>query len=85
MEDKAEELRFWRSVASEERCWAGSGSGEAAADVESVVVGGRGRWETQSCTRRETWGLERRLCVLRLEGLVVIIMLGEGEKGVEAR
>ena len=75
-------------MASEERCADGcccSGSGEVAVDVDVVVAVGRGRWDTQSWTSRETWGLERRLCVLRLEGLVVIIMIGEGEKGVEAR
>lgn len=62
-------------MASELLCC--SGMAEPGGLLESPAgeaVGGR--WETQSWTRRETRGLETRLCVLRDEGLVVIIMLG---------
>jgi hypothetical protein len=49
-----------------------------------VVVGGR--WETQSCTRSETWGFVRRLAIFLEAGLVVITMTGsEGEYGEEGR
>jgi hypothetical protein len=44
-----------------------------------------GRCETQSWTRRETSGLSARLSVLRLEGGVVMMIVGVEEYGVEAR
>ncbi len=73
-------------MAREERL--ASGGGEplrplALSAFASVVT--EGRWDTQSCTRRETFGLERRLWVLREEGLVVIMMTGEVVYGVAGR
>lgn len=43
---------------------------------EGLVVVVAGRCETQSWTRRLTAGLERRLWVLREDGLEVIIIVG---------
>jgi hypothetical protein len=42
--------------------------------VLAVTLGGR--LLTQSCTRRETLGLERRFCVFFDEGLEVMMMVG---------
>lgn len=36
-----------------------------------------GRWETQSWTKRETCGLERRLDIFLEAGLVVMMIKGE--------
>lgn len=70
-------FRFASNVASEERLV--SAGGEPARSVslepEKEPVRG-GRWETQSWTSKETFGLEIRLWVLREEGFVVIIIVG---------
>jgi len=73
---KAEVFKFSNRAAKEfERGW---GGGEPPADPRrSLVVGGR--CDTQSWTKRETFGFERRLLVFLEEGLVVIIMVGEDE------
>lgn len=70
-------FRFANNVARELRLV--SAGGEPALSVsrepEKDPVRG-GRWETQSWTSSETLGFEIRLCVLREEGLVVIIIVG---------
>lgn len=74
----ADVLRLRSKAAREER--EASGGGEpfrSAVEPRRFVVGGR--WDTQSWTRRETWGLEIRLRVFLEEGLVVIIIVGEAE------
>ena len=63
------------SRVARELCWFLRPSGE----TERAFVGGR--CETQSWTRRETEGFERRFRVLREEGLVVIIMVGAEDRG----
>ena len=78
-------------LASELPCARGGGEPSRPSSwpvpVALVVAG---RCEIQSWTRRETFGFERRLEVLRDDGLVVIIMVGftdvdVEENGVEAR
>lgn len=44
-----------------------------------------GRWETQSWTRRETRGLFKRLSVFFEVGFVVMMITGDGLKGVKGR
>jgi hypothetical protein len=76
-------LRLTSKLAREERVAAGGGDPSRAPAGFGARVGGR--WETQSCTRRETRGLIRRCVILRDAGLVVMIMVGCGSKGVEGR
>jgi hypothetical protein len=44
-----------------------------------------GRCDIQSCTSNDTFGLDCRLSVFCEEGGVVMIMVGEFEKGVDGR
>lgn len=61
----------------------GSGGGEPPAEGLRPVVGGR--CDTQSWTRRDTFGFCRRLLVFLEEGLVVITIVGVLEYGVDGR
>lgn len=83
MLDMALVLRFRRREARLDRV----GETELLPDMRlAVEVAVGGRWETQSCTRRETLGLVRRLVIFLLAGLVVMMMTGvSGECGEEAR
>ena len=78
-------------LASELPCARGGGEpSRPCSGLVPVALVVAGRCEIQSWTRRETFGFEMRLEVLREEGLVVIIMVGfkdaDGEvNGVEAR
>lgn len=81
--DRASLFKLASRVARELRCC--SGKAVDGGDEESVVCAVGGRWETQSWTRRETFGFETRLCVLRDAGLVVMIMVGEEVNGVNGR
>lgn len=75
---KALVFRFARRVAKLELRTSGGGEPLRSADMRRALVVG-GRWETQSCTSRETLGLEIRLCVFFEDGLVVITTDGEEE------
>ncbi|KAG7124492.1 hypothetical protein HYQ46_010618 [Verticillium longisporum] len=79
MLETADVLMLSSSEAREERC---SGPGEPP-EGRRADVGGR--WETQSWTRRETLGFERRFVVLREAGFVVMAMMGAAEKGDDGR
>lgn len=81
--DRALVLMFKSRLASEDRVAAGGGEPSRPSTLEEARTGGR--WETQSWTSRETRGLVRRWLVLREEGLVVMMMVGNGSKGVEGR
>jgi hypothetical protein len=76
-------LRVSSRFAREDRVAAGGGDPSRVPAGLGARVGGR--WETQSCTRRDTRGLTRRCVILRDAGLVVMIMVGCGSKGVEGR
>lgn len=69
--DNALVFRFKSRLAKEERVAAGGGE-------PSRPLGARvgGRWETQSCTSRETRGFADRLRVFLEEGLVVMMITG---------
>lgn len=82
MLDSAELLRPRSRFASEERCSDDAGGGEPDRR-RAVEVGGR--CDTQSWTSSETCGFETRLSVFLDDGLVVMMMVGEGEKGVLGR
>jgi len=56
----------------------GSGGGEPPPDPRRPLVVG-GRCDTQSWTRRDTFGFWSRLVVFLEEGLVVIIIVGVEE------
>lgn len=60
---------------------AGSAMLMAPGELDSVG----GRCDIQSCTSRETFGFDSRFSVFCEEGGVVIMMVGDGEKGVEGR
>lgn len=81
--ERALVLMLSSRLAREERVAAGGGEPSRAPAGFGPRVGGR--WETQSWTRRETRGFESRCRVLRDEGLVVIIIVGSEENGVEGR
>lgn len=84
MDERALVFRLRSKEAREERVAAGGGEPERCGCWGwKLRVGGR--WETQSWTRRETLGLERRLRVFRDNGFVVIIMVGPEEEGVEVK
>lgn len=87
MLDSALVFKLSRRLASEERVAAGGGDPSRPPGALALGLGARvgGRCETQSCTSRETRGLERRWLVLREAGFVVMIMVGCGSKGVEGR
>jgi hypothetical protein len=76
-------FKLSKRVARLERLASGGGdpvrafSVVVAEPLRAVVVGGR--CDTQSWTRRETLGFWTRLRVFFEEGLVVIIIVGEGE------
>ena len=59
------------------------GGGDPSRAGSGARVGGR--WETQSWTSRETRGLESKLSVFLEAGLVVMMMMGQGTKGVAGR
>ena len=59
------------------------GGGEPSRVGSGFRVGGR--WETQSCTSKDTRGLLIRFKVFLDEGFVVMMMTGIGLKGVEGR
>lgn len=82
MELMAEVLRFKSKEAREEREGETEDCGPVP-DMRREEVGGR--WETQSWTRRETWGFAWRLDIFLEAGLVVIMMMGEGEKEEDGR
>jgi hypothetical protein len=75
-------FKFASNMAREER-EASAGGDPARSRFEGAVTGGR--CDTQSCTRRETFGFETRLWVLRDAGFVVIMIVGEEVYGVEGR
>jgi hypothetical protein len=76
MLESAEVFMLRSRVAREERVAAAGGLPLRWVLLELEVCAVGGRCETQSCTSRETRGLERRLRVFRERALVVIIITG---------
>lgn len=68
-----------------ERVAAGGGEPSRAMAGFRFVERVGGRWETQSWTRRETRGFERRFRVFLEAAFVVMIIVGWEVKGVEGR
>lgn len=73
MLDKALVLRLRSRLASDDRLAAGGGEPSRPSGFGARVGG---RCETQSWTRRERRGLERRWFVFRDAGFVVIMIVG---------
>lgn len=70
-------------LANDDRVAAGGGDPSRSPWGLGARVGGR--CETQSCTKSETRGFDMRWFVLRDAGLVVMIIVGYGSKGVDGR
>lgn len=70
-------------AASDERDASGGGEPVRSDEPRRRLVGGR--CETQSCTRRETCGLDIRFNVFFDEGLVVMIIVGLLEYGDDGK
>lgn len=83
MLDSALVFRLRSKLASDDRVAAGGGDPSRSPWGLGARVGGR--WDTQSCTRSDTRGFDNRWLVLRDAGLVVMMMVGYGSKGVEGR
>lgn len=67
-------FRSRRKLARDERVAAGGGEPSRWPPGFGARVGGR--WDTQSWTKRDTRGLDKRWFVLRESGFVVIIIVG---------
>ena len=67
-------LRFNKREASDERCTSGAGK---PPDMRRPDVGGR--WETQSCTSKDTDGLDEMLVHFLDDGFVVMMIRGREE------
>lgn len=83
MLDKALVFKFRSRLARDDRVAAGGGEPSRVAPGFGPRVGGR--CDTQSCTKSDTRGLVCRWVVFREDELVVMMIVGYGSKGVEAR
>ena len=73
--DRALVFKFNNKLAKLDRVAAAGGEPSRWLPEEGRVMVG-GRWETQSCTNRETWGFESRLRVFNDWAFVVIMIVG---------